>query len=101
MQGTRRIYSGLTWHVTSFPHTNDKRNAQFQPRMFLLRIKIHNIRQSSGIFILINIWIFLLFPIDAVILKSLFDSQLINYILVFTYVTSFLKNFRANDKIAK
>lgn len=27
MQGTRRIYSGLTWHVTSFPHTNEKRNA--------------------------------------------------------------------------
>jgi hypothetical protein len=27
MQGTRRIYSGLTWHVTSLPQTNEKRNA--------------------------------------------------------------------------
>jgi len=31
MQGTRRIYSGLTWHVTSLPQTNEKRNAQIQP----------------------------------------------------------------------
>ena len=23
MQGTRRIYSGLTWHVTSLPETNE------------------------------------------------------------------------------
>jgi len=27
MQGTRRIYSGLTWYVTSLPQTNEKRNA--------------------------------------------------------------------------
>jgi hypothetical protein len=29
MQGTRRIYSGLTWHghVTSLPQTNENRNA--------------------------------------------------------------------------
>jgi len=27
MQGTRRIYSGLTWHVISLPQTNEKRNA--------------------------------------------------------------------------
>jgi len=41
MQSTRRIYSGLTWHVTSFPHTNEKRNAQFQHRPSLrLRIKV-------------------------------------------------------------
>jgi len=35
MQGTRRIYSGLTWHVTSLPQTNEKRNAQFQHRPYL------------------------------------------------------------------
>jgi hypothetical protein len=27
MQGTRRIYFGLTWYVTSLPQTNEKRNA--------------------------------------------------------------------------
>jgi hypothetical protein len=27
MQGTRRIYSGLTWHVTLLPQANEKRNA--------------------------------------------------------------------------
>ena len=32
MQGTRGIYSGLAWHVTSFPQINEKRNAQIQPR---------------------------------------------------------------------
>ncbi len=32
MQGTRRIYSGLTWHVTSLSQTNEKRNTQIQPR---------------------------------------------------------------------
>jgi hypothetical protein len=32
MQGTRRIYSVLTWHVSSLPQTNKQRNAQFQPR---------------------------------------------------------------------
>jgi hypothetical protein len=25
MQGTRRIYSGLTWHVTSFTQTNERK----------------------------------------------------------------------------
>jgi hypothetical protein len=25
MEGTRRIYSGLTWHVTSLPHKNEKK----------------------------------------------------------------------------
>jgi hypothetical protein len=27
MQGTRGIYSGLTWHVSSLPQINEKRNA--------------------------------------------------------------------------
>jgi hypothetical protein len=27
MQGTRRVYSGLTWHATSLAQTNEKRNA--------------------------------------------------------------------------
>jgi len=27
MQGTRGIYSGLTWHVISLPQINEKRNA--------------------------------------------------------------------------
>ncbi len=32
MQSTQGIYSGLTWHVTSLPHINEKRNAPIQPR---------------------------------------------------------------------
>ncbi len=32
MQGTRRIYSGLTWHAISLPQINEIRNAQIQPR---------------------------------------------------------------------
>ena len=32
MQGTWRIYSGLMWHAILLPQTNDKRNAQSQPR---------------------------------------------------------------------
>ena len=31
MQGTRRTYSGLTWHVTSFPQTIEKETPNFNP----------------------------------------------------------------------
>ena len=31
MQGTRRIYSGLTWHVTSLPQTNEKKRLNSTP----------------------------------------------------------------------
>ena len=35
MQGTRDIYSGLTWRVISLQQINDKRNATIQPRPLL------------------------------------------------------------------
>jgi len=34
MQETRRIYSGLTWHVTSLSQTNEKRNGLLSDKLW-------------------------------------------------------------------
>ena len=44
IRNQRPAVAGLTWHVTSLPQTNEKRNAEIQPRppLFLHPVVIRN-----------------------------------------------------------